>query len=380
MNNVVQFSGGDGLLDPRVRASVALSSARILIADDADANVLLLQRILGRAGYTDLRSASDGQTALELAQEINPDLILLDLQMPRLSGVEVLERLRGILPEGAYLPVLVLTADPNSERKREALALGAMDFLVKPFDATEVLLRVRNLLHTRSLHMQLEARVEERTQSLRNAQLEILERLARAGEFRDDETGLHAQRVGDMAARIARGLGLPENIVGLINRAAPLHDVGKIGATDTILLKAGPLTEEEWLVMKRHTVLGAVILANGRADLVRMAETIALCHHERWDGTGYPRQLKGEEIPLVARIVAVADVFDALSHNRVYRPAWPMDRVIGEISKQSGSQFDPDVVAAFLRVVSNGGQPASGEGRAPATPEGEGGGVIASAG
>lgn len=357
----------DPLPVPRTSSDDDLTGSAILVIDDSAANLRLLERIFSQAGFTNVHTAVDGESGLEVAREIEPDLILLDLHMPGMGGVEVLKQLRSRLPRESYLPVLVLTADASFEAKREALASGAMDFLTKPFDAAEVMLRVRNLLHTRSLHTNMEEKVLERTAELEQAHAEILERLAHAGEFRDRDTGQHTRRVGDMSALLARTLGLSRRDVSLIQRAAPLHDIGKIGVSDTILLKSGKLTEEEWIVMKRHTTFGAKILADARADVVRTAALIALCHHEKWDGSGYPRGLRGEEIPLEARIVAVADVFDALSHDRPYRPALPQHAVIAEIQQGSGSHFDPKVVEAFLALMKDRELPA-GEAHLRSTP------------
>jgi putative two-component system response regulator len=196
----------------------------------------------------------------------------------------------------------------------------------------------------------LEAKVRDRTRELEAAQIEIIERLARAAEFRDDNTGQHTQRVGQMSALIARQLGMPDTQVALMRRAAPLHDVGKIGIPDSILLKMGKLTTEEFDVVKTHTTIGARILSGGKFPLLRLAEEIAFSHHERWDGTGYAR-ISGTDIPLAGRIVTVADVFDALTQQRPYKPAWPIADAIGEIERQRGRQFDPGVVDAFLRVI-----------------------------
>lgn len=330
------------------------SRARVLIVDDQPANVLLLKEILAGAGYRRLLGCTDPARALALAPAFEPDLVLLDLRMPRLDGFAVLRELRTRLPERGFLPVLVLTADCDAEARRRALAAGAHDFLTKPLDATEVLLRIRNLLETRALHLALRAekglleeRVRERTRELEEAQREVLERLAQAAELHDDDTGLHTRRVGESAAALAAVLSLPSGTVELIRRTAPLHDVGKIAVPDAVLRKPGPLSEGEREVMKRHTVAGARILAGGRAEAVRMAEQIALSHHERWDGSGYPRGLAGEAIPLAARIVAVADVFDALAHDRPYRAAWAPERALAELRAGAGSHFDPRVVEAF---------------------------------
>ncbi|HEX6268767.1 MAG TPA: two-component system response regulator [Anaerolineales bacterium] len=343
--------------------NTAFTTARILIIDDQSSNVLLLESILQEEDYTAYRGITDSRRALSVYLDYRPDLILLDLQMPYLDGFEVMNQLRARVPPGAFLPVLVLTADITPETKRQALAEGATDFLTKPFDPAEVTLRIRNLLQTRALHLQLqdqnellEQRVRERTAELEETQLEILERLALAAEYRDDDTGEHTKRVGEMSAQIAQALGLPEAEVELVRRAAPLHDVGKIGIPDTVLLKPGKLTPEEFALMQTHTTLGAKMLSGGQFSLLQRAEEIALTHHERWDGTGYLR-LRGESIPIAGRIVAVADVFDALTSARPYKEAWPRAQALEEIQRQSGRQFDPRVVEAFLQVIDDSPEP-----------------------
>ncbi len=276
--------------------------------------------------------------------------------MPHMNGLEVMDQLNQIM-EASYMPIVMLTGDLTPEARREALSHGAKDFINKPFNPDEILLRIRTLLETRFLYLQiqsqnqmLEAKVRDRTRELEAAQIEIIERLAKAAEFRDDTTGQHTERVGEMAARLGRELGLSDAQVSLIRRAAPLHDVGKIGIPDSILLKLGKLTAAEFELVKTHTAIGARILSGSRFALLRLAEEIAFSHHERWDGSGYAG-LAGEQIPLAGRIVAVADVFDALTQKRPYKPAWPLEEAIAEIERQRGMQFDPNVVEAFLRVV-----------------------------
>jgi len=278
--------------------------------------------------------------------------------MPHFDGLEVMDQLNEIA-EASYLPILILSGDLTPEARREALSRGAKDFVSKPFQQDELLLRIKTLLETRFLYIQiqgqnqlLEAKVRERTRELVEAQIEIIERLAVAAEFRDDNTGQHTHRVGQMSALVAKQLGLPDPQVSLIRRAAELHDVGKIGVPDAILLKMGKLTPEEFEVVKTHTVIGARILSGGKFPLLRLAEEIAFSHHERWDGEGYAR-IRGVNVPLAGRIVAVADVFDALTQQRPYKPAWPVAEAIGEIDRQRARQFDPDVVEAFLRVIGN---------------------------
>lgn len=317
-----------------------------------------MDRVLRRAGYTNIATTNDPRAALQLFTDFQPDLVLLDLHMPELPGFEVIRQLQGIIPDPGYLPILVLTADITPEARRQALSMGGKDFLAKPFDTTEALQRIRNLLETRFLYLELEDHnrrledmVHERTRQLDQLKVEILERLALAAEYRDDTTGEHTERVGQSAAYIAQALGLPEDDVAVIRRAAPLHDIGKIGIPDVILLKPGKLAPNEFEQMKTHTTIGARILSGGHFPLLQMAETVALTHHERWDGTGYTPGLEGDAIPLAGRIVAVADAFDAMTHARSYKVAWPARDAITEVDRQSGCQFDPAVVDAFHHVL-----------------------------
>jgi putative two-component system response regulator len=334
-----------------------LQGSTVLIIDDEAVNVRLLERILEQQDCRNIVTTTDSREAAVLYDRHQPDIVLLDLMMPHLNGFELMEQFQSLTPSGSYCPILVLTADVNLETKHKALASGAKDFLTKPFDQSEVVLRVRNLVEVHTLHKQLqnhnqllEDKVRERTHELEESQTEILERLTQAAEYRDDDTGQHTFRVGEFCYLIARELQLPPAQLSLLRRAAPLHDVGKIGISDLILLKPGKLTPEEFEVMKTHTSIGARILAEGRSDLMRMAERIALTHHERWDGNGYPYGFQADEISLEGRIVAVADVFDALTHDRPYKKAWPQEDAIEEIKSQSGRQFDPTIVEAFLRL------------------------------
>ncbi|MBA2260554.1 MAG: response regulator [Acidobacteria bacterium] len=332
------------------------TTARILVVDDEPASVEALRRLLERGGFTRIYTTTDPREAVAMYVEHRPDLILLDLHMPHLDGLRVMDALNEII-ESTYLPILMLTGDDSEEAKSKALSRGAKDFLNKPFTSGEALLRIGTLLETRFLYLEiqtqnqmLEAKVRERTRELDGAQIEIIDRLALAAEFRDDNTGHHTVRVGQMASLIAKKIGLPEPQVTLIRRAAPLHDVGKIGVPDAILLKLGKLTTDEFDVVKTHTAIGARILSGSRFPILRLAEEIAFSHHERWDGTGYAG-IPRESIPLAGRIVAVADVFDALIQQRPYKEAWPVDEAIGEIERQRGRHFDPSLVDAFLRII-----------------------------
>lgn len=336
--------------------AAALRNARILIVDDEPNNVEMLRRILDREGFSRIESTTDSREAASLYVQHRPDLILLDLRMPHLDGLDVMTQLNEIA-EASYLPILILSGDLTPEARRDALSRGAKDFVSKPFQQDELLLRIRTLLETRLLYLQiqsqnqlLEAKVRERTRALEEAQVEIVARLAVAAEFRDDNTGQHTQRVGQMSALLATQLGLPDGQVSLIRRAAELHDVGKIGVPDTILQKIGRLTSEEFEIVKTHTTIGARILSGGKFPLLRLAEEIAFTHHERWDGTGYAG-IRGSDIALAGRIVTVADVFDALTQQRPYKPAWPVTDAIAEIDRQRGRQFDPAIVDAFMRVI-----------------------------
>jgi putative two-component system response regulator len=335
-------------------------NSRIFIIDDRAENVQLLERILKKAGYVHVQGITDSRRALGVFSQFKPDLVALDLQMPHVDGFALMKQLRSRIPVGTFVPILILTADNSKKTKQEALSLGAKDFLTKPFDVEETLLRIYNLLETRSLHIELqkqnttlEERVSARTRDLELAQLEILQRLALAAEYRDDCTGQHTQRVGNLAAVLGRAIGLPPDQVELIRLSAPLHDVGKIGIPDGILLKPAKLTDSEYLQIKRHTEIGRIILSGSNFAILQMAERIALYHHERWDGNGYHR-LSGDQIPLEARIVSVADVFDVITHERPYKKAESVQFAVEAIRQESGKQFDPNVVGIFCELVAGG--------------------------
>jgi len=338
--------------------SLTIENSNILIADDEPANVLLLERLLQKSGLSQIRSVTDSRDILRQFDAFEPDILLLDVQMPYLDGFDILNLLADQLDPETYFPVLVLTADSSAATKRQALASGAKDFLTKPFDAVEVVLRVKNLLQMRALHTQLrehnrtlEEQVRARTADLEEAQVDVLERLGLVTEYRDDDTGSHIRRVGDLAWRVALQLGVSPRDAEMIRLAAPLHDLGKVAIPDEILLKPGRLTEAEFEIVKRHTEVGTRILSGSRSRLLQLAEEIAATHHERWDGAGYPGGLAHDEIPLSGRIIAVVDVFDALTSRRPYKTAWPEDRALAEIERLSGAHFDPEVVRAFRSAL-----------------------------
>ncbi len=337
--------------------STALTDMRVLIVDDNAANVELLEEILGQAGYTNLVSTQDARSVAHLCAASLPDLILLDLHMPDRSGFEVMADIRELLREPESLPVLVVTADAAHASKRRALSLGARDFISKPLDNAELLLRVRNLLQTRHLQKELRSRndlltdaVRARTVELEHARLESLHILAATVEYGDQGSFQHTQRVGRGAALVAQALELSDTTVTMIHDAAPLHDIGKVGVPESVRLKPGKLTDEEFAIMKSHVAIGANILAPASSPVLRAAADIARTHHEHWNGGGYLEGLAGEDIPLAGRITAVADVFDALTHARSYKEAWDIDRALAEVAAQSGRQFDPRVVDAFMTL------------------------------
>ena len=339
------------------RLSLLRTAAHILVVDDEELNLTLITTMLHRAGYRCVTTLSDARQLEHRLAATQPDLVILDLHMPQRDGYEVIQALQPwIIAE--YLPLLVLTGDYSVDARHRALALGARDFLTKPFDNVELTLRVRNLLETRLLYQDvrrqnralLEA-VHGRTRELEDARIEVLERLAIAAEYRDDDTSRHTARVGDVSGRLAQALGMSELEAQLMRRAAALHDIGKIGIADALLLKPTSLTPEEMRIMETHTTIGAHILGGSHAPVLQMAELIALSHHERWDGTGYPQRVSASDIPIAGRIVAVADAFDAVTNDRPYRKARPMSEGLAEIARGSGTHFDEKVVHALMRIA-----------------------------
>ena len=351
-------------------------TARILVIDDEPVNIKVIQKYLQQYGYTNVRGIIDPTVALQDIQADQPDVILLDVMMPRISGIEVLQQVRDN-PSTAHLPVIILTASCDRETKLAVLDRGATDFLAKPVDIYELMPRVRNALVQKRYHdrlrdyaKDLEYAVRQRTAELEASRKEVIYCLARAAELRDDDTGHHVLRVGQYAAIIGRALGLDDATVEMLEQAAQLHDIGKIGIPDEILLKPGQLDPEQYERMQRHAVLGKRIIQPlpesaalrlkqhvhigkdvldcGQSPVLQMAAQIALTHHEHWDGTGYPLGLAGEDIPLEGRITAVADVFDALASKRPYKPPLPVDQCFAMIELERGLQFDPRIVDVFL--------------------------------
>ncbi len=327
----------------------------VLIVDDTPTNLKLMEALTGKVGDGVVSTAHiDPLAALEWCSQHDIDLLIVDYMMPSLDGIEFIRRFRA-LPGHDETPVLMVTADHERGTRYSALDAGATDFLNKPIDSREFRSRVRNMLalqrsrKDRANRAQwLEAEVAKRTEEIVARELEMIMRLSRAAEFRDPETGAHIQRMSNYSKLIANQLGLPAEEQDAILKAAPMHDVGKIAIPDHILLKPGKLTEVEFETMKRHAEYGYEILKNSRAPLLDKAASIARSHHEKYDGSGYPLGLKGDAIPLHGRIVAVADVFDALTTERPYKNAWELGQALDFLKQSSGSHFDPQCVDAFL--------------------------------
>jgi len=332
-----------------------IQSARILVVDDNPANVHLLLAMLDEADYTNVYAVTDSREVVPRLKEEKFDLILLDIRMPHLSGIDVLQLLPNVLEADEYLPVLVLTAQTDMETRQAALAAGAKDFLTKPFLHWEVLLRIQNMLQTRMFYKAqrqradlLDEQVRLRTREIEDTQIEILRRLGQAAEFRDNETGAHVTRMSKYSQALALAAGHTEADAEQLLIASPMHDVGKIAIPDHILLKPGKLTPEEFEVIKTHAYAGFKLLDGHPSELMRLAATIALSHHEKWDGSGYPYGLKGEDIALEGRIVAICDVFDALTSSRPYKQAWSVDQAATFILEQAGKHFDPRYAKIFV--------------------------------
>ncbi|NWB85838.1 response regulator [Pseudomonas gingeri] len=305
----------------------------LLLVDDEAINLQVLRHTL-QDDYR-LLFAKDGYKALELVRTDRPDLILLDIMMPGLSGYDVCTALKQD-PCTSAIPVIFVTALSEVDNETRGLELGAVDYIGKPYHPGIVKARVRT-------HLSL-----VQAQELRDTRLQIIQRLGTAAEFKDNETGLHVIRMSHFAQTLALAAGYSRYAADDLLHAAPMHDVGKIGIPDAILQKPGKLTDDEWQIMRQHTVIGAKIIGDHPSGLLHTAQIIALSHHEKWDGSGYPNGLAGEDIPHVARVVAIADVFDALTSERPYKRAWSVEDAVGLIRQQCNQHFDPELVGIFL--------------------------------
>lgn len=333
-----------------------IKAATILVVDDQSVNVKLLEKVLLAEGYPNIVSTTDSREAVSLYQQHKCDIVLLDLNMPHLDGFAVMQALQTI--DEDYPPVLVLTALKDRDSRVRALENGARDFVSKPFDRVELLSRIRNMLEVRMLNKAikqqnqiLEEKVRERTRELDETRLEIIRRLGRAAEYRDNETGLHIIRMSQYSQILGLADGMTESEGDMLLNASPMHDIGKIGIPDHILLKPGKLTPEEWKIMQTHSTIGAEILSGHESELMQVARQIALTHHEKWDGSGYPKGRSGDEVPLMGRIVAIADVFDALTTVRPYKKAWNVEDAVDYIAQNRETHFDPRLVDIFMKIL-----------------------------
>lgn len=329
-------------------------SAIIFVIDDEPANLKLLDKMLGSQGYQQCVLIQDPRHVLPHYLQQRPDLILLDINMPHLDGYQVMEQLTA-LADPLLPPIIILTAQHTQDYLVRALAAGARDFVTKPFYRDELLMRVRNLLDAHLAHLMLHSQkatleqlVQLRTAELHSTRLQVVQRLGMAAEYRDEETGNHILRMSHICALLAACIGWDAAQCDLMLNASPMHDIGKIGIPDAILLKPGKFEADEWAVMQTHASIGGKLLAGDDSALLQMAQEIALTHHEKWDGSGYPHGLRGEAIPMAGRIAALADVFDALTSVRPYKEAWSIEAAVRYIEENSGKHFDPTLVQVFL--------------------------------
>ena len=326
-----------------------IPQSSILIVDDRPENIDILNDVL--FPHYRIRIALNGEKALKIAFSASPpDLILLDVMMPGLNGYQVCEKLKSN-PDTRTIPVIFVTSMSEADNEEKGLELGAVDYITKPVNPAIVLARVKTHLALYDQARELARLVSQRTAELKKTRQQIIRRLGRAAEFHDNETGNHIVRMSHFSRLIGQAAGLGEESVDILFNASPMHDVGKIGIPDRILLNQGKLKPEEWELIRQHSKIGADIIGTHSDDLLQAAHTIALCHHEKWDGSGYPQGLKGEDIPFMARIVAIADVFDALTSDRPYKKAWSVDAAARYIEDQAGAYFDPGLIPPFKSVL-----------------------------
>lgn len=330
-------------------SAVKRDKLTVLVVDDAPENIEILRTIL-QPQYR-VKAARTGEKALKIARNPSPpDMILLDVVMPVMDGYEVCRRLKAD-PVTSEIPIIFITAKNSADNETQGFELGAVDYITKPVLPAIVKARVGTHLALRDQTHHLEELVLQRTRELQNTHLELIRCLGQAAEFKDNETGLHVIRMSHYARIIAQQLDVGEEWVQLVFQAAPMHDVGKIGIPDSILSKPGKLTDEEWRIMRMHPEYGAEIIGDHSSSLLSMAREIALTHHEKWDGTGYPYNLSGRDIPLSGRVVAIADVFDALTSERPYKHAWEVEDAVALIQENAGKHFDPKLVDIFIKEL-----------------------------
>lgn len=321
----------------------------VLVVDDTPENIDVLSSTL-KPTYK-VKAALNGEKAIKLAtQAPQPDIILLDIMMPGMDGYQVCTLLKQN-PLTKKIPIIFITAKASEADEQKGLELGAVDYITKPISPPIVSTRVKTHLALSNQNRLLEEKVKKRTEELHKTRLEIIRRLGRAAEFKDNETGMHVIRMSHYSRLLAEAISEDRQWSDLIFNASPMHDIGKIGIPDHILLKPGKLDDEEWKVMRQHPEFGANIIGDHPSEILQMAKEIALSHHEKWDGSGYPNNLKEEAIPLSGRIVAIADVFDALTTERPYKKAWSVDDALDLIKRDAGKHFDPKLVPIFLEIL-----------------------------
>jgi len=327
-----------------------MQTSQILIVDDEIQNVELLRDILISNGFSNIASFQDPMEAVSFFEKHDFDLILLDIMMPGLNGLEILERFRELRPDHDT-PVIVISALYDRDTQLQILRGDGSEYLTKPIDEEELLAKIENILKARYEKKNLEVLVDYKSNELEKAKYEVVKRLSIAAEYRDNETGMHLKRMASYSMLLAKEIGWDERRCEMVLKSAPMHDIGKIGIPDYILLKPGKLNEKESAIMKTHPIIGGKILSNGTTSLIQMAKDVALNHHEKWDGSGYPYGKKGKEITLIGRIVAVADVFDALTSDRSYKKAWTVDETLSEMRSMANSHFDPHLILKFLGII-----------------------------
>ena len=323
--------------------------AKILVADDTKENIILLRTVLRKAGHSVL-DAPDGQVAYQTARTAFPDLIFLDIQMPVMDGYEACKKIKTD-PLTSDIPVIFLTAN-NTDNVSTCFELGGSDYINKPFNYMELLARLETQLQVRQQTIAMQDEIRLKTVEVIETQQDIIYALGAATEYRDPETGHHIERMSHYSYLLGQAYGLPEKQCQYVLMTSPMHDVGKVGIPDDILLKPGPLTAEEWVIMKTHTTIGGEILSRNSSKLLQMSKTIALTHHEKWNGSGYPNGLSGENIPIEGRITAIADMFDAITSKRPYKEADTVESALKEIENEKDKSFDPFLVDLFLNMKS----------------------------
>ncbi|MGF1740539.1 two-component system response regulator [Vibrio profundum] len=323
----------------------------VLVVDDIPDNIHTLSGIL--SGEFQIKAATNGAKAIQIAcSKPKPHIILLDIMMPGMDGYEVCNVLKTN-PLTSDIPIIFVTAKAETVDEQKGFELGAVDYITKPVSPPIVKARVQTHISLYDQNLTLAVKVKQRTEQLESSRLQIIQRLGRAAEFKDNETGMHVIRMSHYSRILAEQLNVSKRWVDLLFHASPMHDVGKIGIPDRILGKPGKLDDEEWDVMQKHVQIGGEIIGESDSLLLQMAREIALYHHEKWDGSGYPQGCAGEEIPLSARIVAIADVFDALTSTRPYKEAWPIEKAIAQLEQDAGSHFDPNLVPIFVSKLND---------------------------